>query len=151
MGGPFNFGGLAELFQQQLFGPEQNSGEDRTATQEDFKPEADVFDTETAYVVHVSLPGAKKEDIGVSWDAEKSELSIGGVVYRPGDEDLMKTLALDERKVGAFERKIRLGSRANPAQVDDDSITAKLEDGILRVEVPKLDKDYVEIKKVDIE
>ena len=43
------------------------------------------------------------------------------------------------------------GSRANPAQVDADSITAKLEDGILVIEVPKLDKDYVEIKKVDIE
>jgi HSP20 family protein len=101
--------------------------------------------------VHVSLPGAKKEDVGVNWDAEKSELSIAGVIYRPGDEDFLKSLALDERKVGAFERKVRLGSRANPAQVDTDMITAKLEDGILRVEVPKLDKDYVEIKKVDIE
>jgi HSP20 family protein len=58
---------------------------------------------------------------------------------------------MDERKVGAFERKIRLGSLANPANVDVDAITAKLEDGILRVEVPKLDKDYVEVKMVDIE
>jgi len=63
----------------------------------------------------------------------------------------LKTLALDERKIGAFEKKVRLGSRANPAQVDVDMITAKLEDGILRVEVPKQDRDYVEIKKVDIE
>lgn len=144
MGGPFNFGALAE----HLFGG-QNESESKDA--EDFKPEADIFDTESAYVVHISLPGAKKEDVGVNWDAEKSELSVAGVIYRPGDEDFLKTLALDERKVGAFERKVRLGSRANPAQVDADGITAKLEDGILRVEVPKLDKDYVEIKKVDIE
>lgn len=151
MGGPFHFGALAEAFQSQLFGDRANEGEARDGTSEDFKPEADVFDTDTSYVVHVSLPGAKKEDVGVNWDAEKSELSIAGVIYRPGDEDFLKTLALDERKVGAFERKVRLGSRANPAQVDADGITAKLEDGILRVEVPKLDKDYVEIKKVDIE
>ncbi|KAL0259708.1 hypothetical protein SLS55_005448 [Diplodia seriata] len=158
--GPFGFGGgasgladLAEAFQKQLFGNsnnDDNDNEERENTQGDFKPEADVFDTESAYVIHVSLPGAKKEDVGVSWDAEKSEISISGVVHRPGDEEFIKTLALNERKVGPFERKIRLGSRANPAQVDDDAITAKLEDGILRVEVPKLDKDYVEIKKVDI-
>ncbi|KAL1800930.1 hypothetical protein ACET3X_001272 [Alternaria dauci] len=117
---------------------------------EDYTPDADIFDTESAYVVHVSLPGAKKEDVGVNWDAEKSELSLAGVIYRPGDEDFLKTLALNERKVGAFERKIRLGTRANPANVDTDGITAKLEDGVLRVEVPKLDSGYVEIHKVDI-
>jgi len=148
MGGPFNMNNLAEYIQSQIFGRENEEG---VQAANDFKPEADVFDTEASYVVHVSLPGAKKEDIGVNWDAEKSELTIAGVVYRPGDEEFLKTLALDERKVGPFERKIRLGSRANPAQIDVDAITAKLEDGILRVEVPKLDKDYVEIKKVDIE
>ena len=143
MGG---FGGLANMFQEQLFGEE--GSKDKS---EDFTPEVDVFDTAEAFVVHASLPGAKKEDIGVNWDAEKSELSIAGVVYRPGDEELLKTLAMDERKVGPFERKVRLGSRANPAQVDVDAITARMEDGVLRVEVPKLDSGYVEVKKVDIE
>lgn len=140
---------LAEMFQSQLFGDE-NTGASRDKS-DDFTPEVDIFDTETAFVIHASLPGAKKEDVGVNWDAEKSELSIAGVIYRPGDEELLKTLALDERKVGAFERKVRLGSRANPAQVDVDGITAKMEDGVLRIEVPKLDSGYVEIKKVDIE
>lgn len=120
-------------------------------TTTDHTPDADIFDTETAYVIHVSLPGAKKEDVGVNWDAEKSELSIAGVIYRPGDEEFLKTLAMNERKVGPFERKVRLGTRATPAHVDIDGITAKLEDGILRVEVPKLDAGYVEVRKVDIE
>ncbi|KAF2104374.1 HSP20-like chaperone [Rhizodiscina lignyota] len=146
-GGPFNMNNLSEFIQSQMFG--QNEGEERA---EDFKPEVDVFDTEAEFVVHVSLPGAKKEDIAVGWDAEKSELSISGVVYRPGDEEFLKTLAMDERKVGAFERKVRLGSRANPAQVLEDGITAKLEEGILRVEVPKMnEKEYVEVKKIDID
>jgi HSP20 family protein len=121
------------------------------AANDDHTPDADVFDTESAFFVHISLPGAKKEDVGVNWDAEKSELSVAGVIYRPGDEEFLKTLALNERKVGPFERKIRLGTRASPAHIDADGITAKLEDGILRVEVPKLDTGYVEIRKVDIE
>jgi HSP20 family protein len=118
---------------------------------EDHTPDADIFDTDSAYIIHVSLPGAKKEDVGVNWDAEKSELSVAGVIYRLGDEEFLKTLAMGERKVGAFERKIRLGTRASPASIDVDGISAKLEDGVLRVEVPKLDSGYVEIRKVDIE
>lgn len=118
---------------------------------EDFKPEADIFDTPDTFIVHVSLPGAKKDDIGVNWNAEKSELSIAGVIYRPGDEEFLKNLALNERNIGVFERKLRLGSRANPAQIDADGITAKMEDGVLTIGVPKLDSGYVEIKKVDIE
>jgi len=132
-----------------LFG--ENAGAQGGADEGDFKPDVDVFDAEDRFIIHVSLPGAKKEDVGVNWDAEKSEISIAGVTYRPADEETLKTLAMDERKVGPFERKVRLGSRANPAQIDADAISAKLEDGILIIEVPKLDKDYVEVKKVDIE
>ncbi|KAF2461859.1 HSP20-like chaperone [Lineolata rhizophorae] len=150
MGGP---NGLAEFLQNNVFGagaagPESGAKEGAAA---DFTPEADVFDTPAAFVVHISLPGAAKEDVDVSWDAEKSELRVAGVVYRPGDEELLKTLAMDERKVGPFEKKVRLGSRANPANVDVEGITAKLENGVLRVDVPKLDGEYVEVRKVDVE
>lgn len=34
----------------------------------EFSPEVDVFDTPTSYAIHVSLPGARKEDIGVNYD-----------------------------------------------------------------------------------
>jgi HSP20 family protein len=155
-GGGFDASVLATQFWNQFNDSQTSTAEANTnkataTDNEDHTPDADVFDTETAFVVHISLPGAKKEDVGVNWDAEKSELSIAGVIYRPGDEEFLKTLAMNERKVGPFDRKIRLGTRATPAHIDVDGITAKLEDGILRVEVPKLDAGYVEIKKVDIE
>ncbi|KAL9023236.1 MAG: hypothetical protein Q9196_007323, partial [Gyalolechia fulgens] len=147
---------LVELFTSQ-FGPHptvpatDHQPSTDSAAPKDFSPPADVFDTDESYIVHVSLPGAKKEDVGVNWDADKSELSVAGVIYRPGDEELLKTLALDERQVGAFERKVRLGSRATPALVDDDGLSAKMEDGVLIVTIPKRDAGYVEVKKVDIE
>jgi HSP20 family protein len=155
-GGDFDPSVLATQFwnqfnESQTSNVEANTNKATATDNEDHTPDADVFDTENAFVVHISLPGAKKEDVGVNWDAEKSELSIAGVIYRPGDEEFLKTLAMNERKVGPFDRKIRLGTRAIPAHIDIDGITAKLEDGILRVEVPKLDAGYVEIKKVDIE
>lgn len=130
------------------FGKKDAGGRDNS---KDFTPPADIFDTEDAYIVHISLAGAKKEDVGVNWDADKSELNVAGVIYRPGDEEFLKTLALDERKVGVFERKVKLGSKVNPAQVDSDAISAKMEDGILMITIPKLDNDIVDVKKVDIE
>ncbi|MCJ1425612.1 hypothetical protein MMC29_003512 [Sticta canariensis] len=146
----FDLSKISEFFAAQFGLDNANDNKDRSGSK-DFRPAADVFDTEDAYVVHVSLPGAKKEDVGVNWDQDKSELSVAGVVYRPGDEDFLKTLALDERTVGVFERKIRLGSRANPAQIDADAISARMEDGVLVVQIPKQDREYVEVKKVDIE
>ncbi|KAJ5960042.1 Heat shock protein 42 [Penicillium vulpinum] len=118
---------------------------------EKFRPEVDLFDAPEAFVIHVPLPGAQKEDIEINYDPKTVELSVTGVINRPGGEDLIKSIALDERKVGAFERKVRLGSRANPPKIDADAITAKLEEGILIVEVPKTEADDVEIRKVEIE
>ena len=153
-GGPFGLGGgpFNPLnFAANLFDADPNTSSRTTKDNEDFTPDADIFSTPSAYVIHISLPGAKKEDVGVNWDAEKSELSIAGVVYRPGDEEFLKTLEMGERKVGPFERKVRLGTRASPAVVDVEGITAKLEDGVLRVEVPKLEEGFVEVRKVDVE
>lgn len=63
----------------------------------------------------------------------------------------MSALALDERKVGTFEREIKLDENA---RVNDDAIAAKLEDGVLRVTVPKVlddEEEYVTVKKVELE
>jgi len=151
--------GIAQFLQQfgvDLPGAARGGGGDEAGEKtsghgKDFTPPADVFDTEDAYVIHFSLPGARKENIAVNYDADRSELSVSGVITRPGDEEFLKTLAMDEREVGVFERKVRLGSRANPAAVEVDAIKAAMEDGILIVTVPKIDRDFVEIKKVDIE
>ena len=154
MGGPFDMSKLGEFVSQ--FVPEDvlsatRNNNNKDSNNKDFTPPADIFDTEDAYIIHISLAGAKKEDVGVNWDADKSELNIAGVIYRPGDEEFLKTLALDERKVGVFERKIKLGSKVNPAQVDAEGISAKMEEGVLMITIPKLDNDIVEVKKVDIE
>ncbi len=147
-GRDFDISKIGEFFAAQFGG---SADKKSAAPSKDFSPPADVFDTEDAYIVHISLPGAKKEDVGVNWDSDKSELSVAGVIYRPGNEEFLKTLALDERTVGVFERKVRLGSRANPAQVDADHIAAKMEDGVLVVTIPKTDREYVDVKKVDVE
>ncbi|KAJ5247394.1 hypothetical protein N7468_002377 [Penicillium chermesinum] len=107
----------------------------------DFAPVVDVFDAPTQYIVHVSLPGAKKEDLSIDYDTDESVLRLAGVVYRPGvDENLHQALVMEERgrEVGVFEREIRLGTSQAPAAVLADEISAKLEDGVLNVTIPKI-------------
>ncbi|KAK2028666.1 HSP20-like chaperone, partial [Colletotrichum zoysiae] len=116
-----------------------------------FTPPADIFATDKAYVLHFALPGAKKDDIGVDWNAEKGELRVAGVVYRPGDEDFLATMTSSERRVGMFSRSVPLPPAGSAREeIDAPSITAKMEDGILIVTVPKLEKEWTEIHKVDI-
>ncbi|KAI3145461.1 hypothetical protein CBS147326_411 [Penicillium roqueforti] len=126
-----------------------------TAEGVDFTPSVDVFDTPAKYIVHVSLPGAKKSDLSIDYDADESVLHLSGVVYRPGvNEDLHQALVMEERgqHVGVFEREIRLGTRVVPALIIVDGISAKLEDGVLNVTLPKIvHEPEVGKKKVFVE
>lgn len=137
---------IASQFGIQLNGP--------TPEGVDFVPSVDVFDTPTNYIVHVSLPGAKKDDLSIDYDPDESVLRLAGVVYRPGiSEDLHEALALEERarEVGVFEREVRLGTHEAPAAVSIHDISAKLEDGVLNVTIPKIAPEPEPKKKVVVE
>lgn len=119
-----------------------------------FTPPLDLFETDTEYVLHLALPGAKKQDVGVDWDVEKGELRAAGVVHRPGDEEFLRGLRTSERRVGVFERTVKLppGGDDKKEEVDGEGIVARMEDGVLVVRVPKVEKEeWTEIRKIDIE
>lgn len=132
-----------------LAGAAENLGLDkysapRTGEDVDFEPRADIFDTARDYVIHLSLPGAKKQDVGVDWDGENSVLRITGVVHRPDiDEQMLSQLVVNGRKRenGVFEKAIRLGTKRDPANVEVAGITAKMTDGVLVVRVPKTERE----------
>jgi len=155
-GGPdgFNLGeflnNLGQRLGVDLSGAADGLGLNRFSTpranqDNDFEPRADVFDTTNNYIIHLSLPGAKKEDVGVDWDGENSILRIAGVVHRPGvDEEMLSHLVVDGRKreVGVFEKAIRLGTRRDRASIDVAGISAKMADGVLVVKVPKVEVEH---------
>lgn len=125
----------------------------RTGTDVDFEPRTDIFDSKDKFTIHLSLPGAKKSDVGVDWDGEQSVLRVGGVVHRPGvDEEMMRQLSVDGRKreTGVFEKNIRLGTKRDPASIDVAGITATMVDGVLVIVVPKVEKHF-EKKEVRVD
>lgn len=129
-----------------------NAGADADADTDAFAPPVDTFNTPAAYVLHVAIPGARKEDVGVTWDAEARQLRIAGVVHRPGDEAFLATLqGGGERRVGLFERHVAL---PGDDEIETMDISARMEDGVLVVTAPKVpreEKEWTEIHKVDIE
>lgn len=116
-----------------------------------FVPPLDVFAQPDRWVVHLAVPGAKKEDIGCDWDAGRATLSIRGVVHRPGDEEFLRGQIRGERSVGLFERQVRLGGTEEAVAVDGEGISARMEEGLLVIVVPKVEKEWTEVKRVEIE
>lgn len=87
-------------------------------------------ETATQHVFKVDLPGLKKEEIQLQIEDGRT-LCISG---ERSKEEVQKTDTWHrvERSRGAFMRKFRLPQNANP-----DQITAKVENGVLTINVPK--------------
>ena len=73
-------------------------------------------------------------------------LIITGKIERVGGDELFQSITKNERNTGPFRRRVKLPT----AQFEVEEITARMEEGILRIEVPKMNDSFVEVKKVDI-
>ncbi|KAF4550578.1 Hypothetical protein D9617_16g013660 [Elsinoe fawcettii] len=119
-------------------------------TSDAFTPQYEVFNTTDKVLVYVSLAGAKKENVDVAYDASGHSLTISGVVTRPEevDEDMFNLRTEGNRDMGYFNVKVDLPSFWGVVE----DVKAKMEDGVLRVEVAKPgDEDWEEVRKVRVE
>jgi HSP20 family protein len=96
---------------------------------EKLSPPLSVSENENAYVVEAELPGVKKKDISV--ELYDGVLTIKGEKKSFNEEKKDQYYRM-ERSHGSFVRSIRL-----PNDVDEQKINAKMDDGVLRVEVSK--------------
>jgi len=95
-------------------------------------PRIDVKETETAFQVKADLPGMKKEDIELT--LQDGVLSISATRDDEHKEEADGELLHRERIFGRYVRNISLGNR-----IDENSVHASFEDGVLEVTVPKLE------------
>ena len=102
----------------------------------------DVKDTKEGYKVDIDLPGFTKDEIKVS--LENGYMTISAAKGLDKDEQDKKTgrYIRKERYAGSCERSFYVGEN-----VRQEDIHAKLEDGILRLSVPKKPAKAVEAKK----
>lgn len=94
------------------------------------KIKIDVKESAEAYTVHAEMPGVRKEDIRVSVDGGLVTLSaeVKQVDARHSDERSLR----EERYYGTVSRSFQLAS-----EVDESRASAKYDNGILTLSLPK--------------
>ena len=116
---------------------ERAFGRDR---QPPWMPAMDVYETDDEVVVKVELPGLSAEDVDVS--VEDSTLTVSGS-REFSSEVKEESYHRIERRYGTFSRAVTL-----PPQVDTAKVDARFSDGVLQIEVPKVEK--AKPKKIQI-
>ena len=91
-------------------------------------PPVDVYETEAAWVVEMDLPGVPPESVELV--LEQGDLVVSGERSRSAGGALRL-----ERPAGPFRRAIRLGDGAA-----GDRTRATTANGVLRIEVPKVEQ-----------
>jgi len=89
----------------------------------------DVTENDKDYQVRAVVPGAKKDDIRVSVDG--NYVSITSEVRKEKEEKSGRSL-LKETYYGSASRGFSLAH-----DIDDKAVVAKLEDGVLKLTLPK--------------
>ena len=117
-----------DALMREFFLPEEATGKERT----EFRPMADMVETDKAFEVTVDLPGVKPEDMKIS--VEGNVLTITGTKEQVTDEKAERVHRY-ERMYGAFERTFNV-----PATVDVGAIKATYELGLLTLVLPKVEK-----------
>ena len=101
----------------------------------------DVRETDNSYELDIDLPGFKKDEIKVELD--NGYLSISAAKGLDKDEEKKDGKYIRrERYAGSMNRTFYVGS-----QLTQQDIQAKVEDGILKISVPKKDVQQIEQNK----
>ncbi|XP_047323616.1 18.1 kDa class I heat shock protein-like [Impatiens glandulifera] len=100
-------------------------------------------ETPEAHVFTADLPGLKKEEVKVEVEEDRI-LQISGERNKEQEEKTDKWHRM-ERSSGKFQRRFRL-----PEDAKMEQIKATMENGVLKVTVPKEPKKKPEVKSIDI-
>lgn len=106
----------------------------------DWAPRVDIKEFDDKFVLDADIPGVDPKDIDITM--EDGVLSVRGKRELENVEE-RKNFRRVERSYGSFYRRFSL-----PETVDGDNIKATARDGVLTVEIPKLEK--VQPRRIEI-
>jgi HSP20 family protein len=117
--------GQVESFFDEVLGQRPRRG----APLDFWNPHLDLVEEADRYVVEMDLPGVRLEDILVEVEGRNLHISGRREIVRETEGPRFRQR---ERYHGTFRRSVELRQ-----PVDRDRVSARLEEGILRVELPK--------------
>jgi HSP20 family protein len=125
------FGRLVENMFEDFFAPAaQAAALSRWPEEGISSPRVNVIENDKAYQVQAEMPGVKKEDVKVS--IENQRVTIEAESKHEDEQKEGENVVYAERTARKFMRSFML-----PTEVDDATADAKLEDGVLKLTLPK--------------
>jgi len=104
---------------------------ERTRSGAVYSPSVDIFENDDSITVLADMPGVKVQDLEI--DLRERVLTLTGGVTSPGSSK--ESDVLREYESGTFFRQFTLSETIDQAKID-----ARLADGVLRLELPKVEK-----------
>ena len=109
-------------------------------------PAINVKETDKAYVVELAAPGMKKEDFNVHINDEGNLIVKMEKKNEKKEEDKSARYLRREFSYSKFEQTLLL-----PDDVKKEDIKAKVEHGVLTVELPKIVEEKVKVsRQIDV-
>ena len=102
----------------------------------------DIRETENSYILESDLPGFSREDIHA--EIKDGYLTIRAE-HKSENEDKNESYLRRERSYGSFSRTFDLDG------IDAEAITASFKNGVLTLELPKMQKKDEEARRVEIQ
>jgi len=98
-----------------------------------WRPVVDIYETDEGLIVQAELPGVKREDVSV--EVKENVLTLKG--ERKADDRIpIDRYYRRERRFGPFQRSFSLEYQAKP-----EKISARFKDGILKVSIPRPERE----------
>jgi HSP20 family molecular chaperone IbpA len=96
-----------------------------------FTPNVDIFETEKEIIMLADIPGVKAQDLAI--DLRDDTLTLSGEVKSVDHPDVDQILT--EYQIGRYYRQFTLTE-----MIDQSKIDASLDNGVLRLTLPKVEK-----------
>lgn len=103
--------------------------EESTAQGKYYTPATDIYESEAELTVVMEMPGVGRDDVDIT--LEKGRLAVEGRIDFSAYDGLKP--AYTEYNVGHFVRTFALSSK-----IDQEKISANMEEGVLTLRLPKL-------------
>ncbi|MFL0197938.1 heat shock protein Hsp18 [Clostridium sp. WILCCON 0269] len=101
----------------------------------------DLKETDTSYLIEADLPGINKDAIDLNFNNNYLTISAK---REDSIEDSKENFIRRERHYGEFKRSFYVDN------VDEKNINASFKDGVLKIDLPKLEKGNTNSKKIEI-
>lgn len=103
---------------------------------------SDIRETENEYLISAELPGIDKKDIKLDY---KNNYLVISAKRNEEHDDKKDNYIRKERSYGEFSRSFYFDN------ISEDKINAKFENGVLKITLPKAEKDKEKVTNIKID